>query len=408
MRKAESKRQSPHLVHVTTVPASLKAFFQGQIAFMKAQGFNISGISSPGPHLDDFQQREGIEFRGITITRKINPIADLVSLVFLFIQIRRWRPTILHAHTPKGGLLGMVSAWTARVPVRIYHLRGLPLETATGWKRWLLWTSESVACLLADRVFCISESLRQRVLDLSICPSNKIRVLGKGSGNGVDVVNRFNPKRFDSKCVRRKLGIGDNSLVIGFVGRIARDKGIEDLARSWKMLSASRPDLRWIIVGDLDERDPIPQTLYRQLREDPGVQILGFVDDATEYYVAMDVCVLPTFREGFGNVLLEAASMRVPVVATRVTGCVDAVADGVNGMLVSPHNHVELAHAIARYLDDDQLRHDHGAAGRRRMICDFQPVYLWREILENYEALMRQKGITLQREESLFDQKKAA
>ena len=398
----------PQLVHITTVSASMWGFFRGQIAFMKSRGFDVRGISSPGPLLEAFGQCEHIPVEGITMTRTIDPMRDSIGLAQLWRQIRRWRPAIIHAHTPKAGLLGMLAAWAACVPVRIYHLRGLPLETTSGWKRRLLWTTEWLACRLAHRVLCISESLRQQAIQLRFCPADKIQVLCNGSGNGVDAISRFDPSRFDRNSARSKLGIPLASLVVGFVGRMARDKGIVDLARSWEMLSASRSELRWLIVGDLDTRDPIHRELYCRLQNDPRVHILGFVADVTEWYAAMDVCVLPTYREGFGNVLLEAAAMRLPVVATRVTGCVDAVADGVTGTLVPPRDARELAHAIARYLDDPALRRDHGEAGRKRVLRDFHPEHLWTELHHEYEVLLRRRGIAIPATSTTDEARKAA
>jgi glycosyltransferase involved in cell wall biosynthesis len=248
--------------------------------------------------------------------------------------------------------------------------------------------TEWLACRLAHRVFCVSESLRQEALRWNLCSPEKMQVVHNGSGNGVDAKNRFNPARYDRGAVRKKLEIPIEAPVLGFVGRMARDKGIVDLARSWGELSALRPNLQWIIIGDLDTRDEMPQEIQRRLRADPRVHMLGFVRDVAQWYSAMDVCVLPTYREGFPNVLLEAAAMSLPVVATQVTGCVDAVVDGVTGTLVPPRDAQALGSAIARYLDDPKLRQQHGEAARKRVIRDFRPTDIWSALCREYEVLL--------------------
>ena len=385
----------PRLIHVTTVAASLWGLLSGQIAFMKSRGLDVRGIASPGPLLDEAAQREGMPVCAINMARRIEPLNDLISLWRLWRQLRRWRPAIVHSHTPKGGLLGMLAAAAARSPLRIYHLRGLPLETAVGWRRHLFRFTEWLACRAAHQVFCISESLRQEALRANLCPPDKIKVLHRGSGNGVDARHRFNPARFDRDLVRRQLEIPSGVPVLGFVGRMARDKGIVDLTQSWEMLAAHRPDLHWIIIGDVDSRDPIPPKIHDRLRSDPRVHVLGFVRDVAPWYAAMDVCVLPTYREGFGNVLLEAAAMKLPVVATRVTGCIDAVIDGQTGILVAPRDAQSLAMAIARYLDDPKLRQRHGQAGRRRVLEDFRPGDIWSALYDEYRTLLRHRGILI-------------
>lgn len=377
----------PRVVHVLTVPESL-VFLRGQVDFMRARGWETSVVTSPGPALDAFGARHGVPVHGVDMPRRMSPLEDAKSLARLTALLRRLRPDLVHAHTPKGGLLGTLAAAMAGVRARIYHMRGLPLMTATGAQRRILAATERTSCGLATRVLAVSASLRAAAVEARLCPAGKIRVLGSGSGNGVDGEGRFDPARVPSDAraaLRGELGIAPDAPVIGFLGRLVRDKGIVELAEAWGRLRATRPDAHLVLGGVFEERDAVPSATRAALEGDPRVHVVGFVDDTPRFYAGVDVITLPTYREGFPNVPLEAASMRVPIVATRVTGCVDAIVDGVTGTLVPPRDAEALAAALAGYLDDPALGERHGRAGRARVLREFRSERLWAALAEVYE-----------------------
>jgi len=236
---------------------------------------------------------------------------------------------IVDASTPKAGLLSGVAAWLARVPCRVYTLRGLRLETATGLKRALLWVTEWISCKCAHRVVCVSPSLRARAIGLKLVGDSKAIVLGEGSG-GVDI-RRFSPagrESAETQSLREKLGIAANALVIGFVGRLVRDKGIRELIEAFQGLNRKQPGLQLLLVGDFEQGDPVEPEIRRFIESSPAMIRPGFVSDTAPYYGLMDVLALPTYREGFPGVPLEAQASGVPVVTTTATGAVDSVVDG--------------------------------------------------------------------------------
>jgi glycosyltransferase involved in cell wall biosynthesis len=382
-------------MHVTTIPMSL-TFLRGQVGFMKARGFAVSAVSSPGPDLVSFGHAEGVETWAVPMPRRITPWNDLMAVVALARLMRRERPTIVHAHTPKGGLLGMISATIARVPVRVYHMRGLPMATATGFRRTLLAVTERVACALAHRVLCVSHSLRDSALAHGLCAPEKIVVLLGGSGNGVDSSGRFNPSRLapDTRTATRlRLGIPDSATVIGFVGRLVRDKGVIELFDAWQRVRAQDPGVHLLLVGPFEPQDPVPEHIAASLRADPRTHLAGMDWNTPPLYAAMDLVVLPTHREGFPNVPLEAAAMALPVVATRIPGCTDAVADGVTGVLVPVHDATSLADAMMRYVQDRERRRDHGDAGRARVRSEFGQEAIWEALLVEYTRLLQSKSV---------------
>lgn len=385
--------EGARVVQVTTVPQSL-GFLRGHVAFLKARGFEIHAVSSPGELLEDFGARHGVATHAVPMARRVTPVRDLISLWRLGRVLWRVRPHIVHGHTPKGGLLAMVSAWQCRVPVRVYHMHGLPMLTARGLRRCLLWWSERLSCKLAHRVLTVSRSVREIAVAEGLCEPEKLDVLCDGSIGGVDAEGRFNPGRLPASrgSLRQALGIPDTAVVAGFVGRIVRDKGLVELTQAWQKLRADLPDLRLLIVGPFEPQDPLPAACEAALRGDPRIHLAGTARDVVPYYAAMDLLVLPSYREGFPGVVLEAGAMGLPVIASAVPGCVDAVQDGQTGTLVPVQDSGSLAEAIRRYAADEKLRRRHGEAGRRRALDRFRPQVFWEALYQEYRRLWPGRG----------------
>jgi glycosyltransferase involved in cell wall biosynthesis len=376
------------VVHVTTVPQTL-FFLAGQPAYFRERGVDFVAVSSPGAELDRFRSSERVRCFAVPMERRITPLRDLVALARLVRILRTLRPDVVDAHTPKGGLLGMVAAALARVPVRVYHVHGLPLLTASGARRLLLGATERAAALLATRVLYVSPSLAEAASAERLAPKSRMGVILGGSIGGVDATGRFRaPTAEQRRAARSALGIPADALVVGFVGRLVRDKGIAELAHAWRLLRDEFPALRLLLVGAREPQDPVPAGATAALRGDPRVAEVGFDLDVPKYFRAMDVLALPTHREGFGNVLLEAAAMSLPTVATQVTGCVDAVVDGVTGVLVPPRDPEALATALRAYLRDPALRERHGRAGRERALREFDRHRIWDALHAEYAKLL--------------------
>jgi len=380
------------IVHVMTAPVSL-VFLAGQVSFMRNAGYSVHAITSPGPELVSFGAREGVSVLAVDMPRRITPLQDVVALWGLWRALRRIRPDIVHAHTPKGGLLGMLAAWLARVPVRVYHMRGLPFVTAAGSRRRLLRATERFSCALAHRVLAVSHSIRTIAVDERLCEKDKIKVLLGGSGNGVDATGRFVPQAPAVRAeAREALAIPADALVIGFVGRLVRDKGVVELATAWRRLRERISGLHLLLVGPPESEDAVPGEVLAALRADPRVRLTGHARDMPRLYAAMDVVALPTYREGFPNVALEAAAMEIPIVATSVPGCVDAVQHGITGLLVPPRDAAALGDALGRYLEDPTLRKLHGVTARRRVLVEFRREGIWQAVVDEYRSLLARSG----------------
>jgi glycosyltransferase involved in cell wall biosynthesis len=390
------------LVHVTTIPLTVSFFMRGQVSFMRGKGFEISVVSSPEPELKTIGQREGIEVYGVPMERGMAPLADLVSLYRLWRLFRRVAPTIVHSSTPKAGPLGMLAAFMARVPIRFYTLRGAMIDLRQGWARSILKMMEWIGCHCAHQVLAVSPSVADLVVREGLCPAAKVRVLGKGSSNGVDAENLFNPCRIDRAArqrVRIKYAIPEKSVVIGFVGRLVQGKGIRELATAWGVLKESHCDAMLLIIGPPESVDPVPGDILSSLKRDPRVVMVDFVpkSEMPEHYAIMDLVAFPSRTEGLPNVPLEAAAMELPVVATRVTGCVDVIQEGLTGVLVPPGNPEALAEAVGNYLAHPELRRIHGKAGRQMVLQDFRPDRVWEALYLEYSSHLERRGLSIAR-----------
>ena len=341
--------------------------------------------------IDEDSRWEEIPSYPIDMARWITPVADMVSMSKLYRLFRKIRPNIVHAHTPKGGLLGVLAARLARVPIVIYGMRGLPFVTQSGWKRIILILTETLSCRAADRVITVSLATKEKAVAERLCPVEKIVVPGNGSSNGVDAEKRFNPKNLPVGTradIRRRYQLPKDAVVLGFIGRLVRDKGIVELAEAWQNLRRQHSDLYLLLVGPIETQDPIPAETLERLKKDLRVKFTGQVDDPVPYYAAMDILTLPTYREGFPNTPLEAAAMKLPVVLTAVDGCVEAVEDNYTGLLVPPKDSLALEEAIHKLLINPKMRQSMGKAGRQRVLEKFKPEIIWQGLYDTYLELM--------------------
>jgi len=339
-----------------------------RVRALRAAGFRVVLICSPGSLLDEIASSEDIEALPIPIERGMAPIADAVSLLRLWRALRSLRPAMTEFSTPKAGLLGNLAAWLCGIPVRVYLLRGLRLETLTGLKHRLLLTAERVASACAHHVLCNSESLRAKALALRIAPAHKVRMIGSGSSQGVDIF-RFSPR---PGTIREGLGIPRDVPVIGFVGRLTRDKGVPELIEAFEQIVRVVPTARLLLVGWFDQSDDaLDESLRHRILSHPGIVYTGYVPDTAPWYRAMDMLVLPTWREGFPNVVLEAAATGIPVITTLSTGSRDAVLAEVTGLLIPAGYPQAIVEAVLRLIRNRDECVRMGRAGRAWIIEQF-------------------------------------
>jgi glycosyltransferase involved in cell wall biosynthesis len=369
-----SNTQTLRVAVLTTVPQTIAAFFEQQLRDLAAVGFEVHVISSPGSDLDSIAPGAPLQKHGIAMERQPHPLRDLKSLWTLCAAIRRIRPHVVHAHTPKAGLLGMLAAKLSGVPVRLYTVHGLPLETRSGRLRQILEWAERLSAFCSTRTYSVSNSVRERVIELGLCPASKVQILGHGSCSGVNV-ERFQvaDRAKHSDRLRQQLKIPADAPIGTFIGRLSRDKGIQVLADAWPELSRMVPSLHLVIAGEMDHTDPVSPEAIQILENHPKIHLLGSVQakEVPELYAASDFVVLPSFREGLSQVALETGAAGLPIVASRVWGLVDPIVDGLTGILVPPRDPHALALAMARLANDQALRLQMGAAAQNFVSTHF-------------------------------------
>jgi glycosyltransferase involved in cell wall biosynthesis len=364
-------------------------FFRGCVKYLSASGFEVSAISSPGPEQEPLLA-EGAKLLHVPMEREISPLRDLVSLWRLWRLLRQMRPDLTNSGNPKAGLLGGLAAVLARVPCRVYALHGLRLETTTGLKRRLLTLTERIACKCAHRVVCDSASLRQRAIDLGLVEAAKARVF---TCHGIEIERYAGTEVNLARAIelRRQLNLPKESLVIGFVGRLTRDKGIPELAEAYWKLRGDFPSLRLLLVGDEESGDAVPPEVWKRIEADPQILRPGFVPDTAAYYQLMDIHVLPSWREGFGLVNIEAQAAGKPVVTTQATGAIDSVQDGYTGIVVPVGDSLALARAMGELLRDEAKRREMGRRGQEWVAREFSRDKVMAALANEYRNLIRER-----------------
>lgn len=379
------------IVFIATVPEVLFYFVSQQIRTLAGQGCEVHTISSPGIEQFTANGDLGSIHHEVRIRRTMRPAEDVLSLYRLWRLLRRIRPDISHTHSPKAGFLGMIAAFLAGVPIRIYTINGLPIRTQGFWSRLVLSITEWMACALATEVLCVSRSVRRFVIGNRFCASGKCRTLGDGGSHGVDV-KKFDPEvyGFASRAtVRKRYGIPEDALVVGYIGRIVPAKGINELAVAWNMLREKFPELRLLLCGFCERDHPMNPMFLEKLRSDTRVHFTGDrVAHMPPVYAALDISVLPTHCEGLPNVVLEAGAMRIPTVATRVPGCVDAIRNGSTGLIVKPRDPEALAEAVQYLVENPQCRARMGIAAREFVTRRFSEDRISGLLLQEYESLL--------------------
>jgi glycosyltransferase involved in cell wall biosynthesis len=376
--------RSPHIV-VGITSAQTCLVLQGRLRALQNAGFRVTLVSSPGALLTRTAAQEGVESVAIPIRREIAPVADLLSLLRLCWLLFRLKPDMTEFSTPKAGLLGSIAALICGVPTRVYFLRGLKLETCAGIKRRILLVTERLASACSHAVLCNSDSLRNQAIALGVASRSKLRLLGSGSSNGVDI-ERFHP---GSNSLRDLLGIPRDAHVVGFVGRLTRDKGVPELIEAFEEILAAKPNAHLLLVGWFDAaEDALDSALTSRIENHPRIHMTGYVADTAPYYQIMDVMVLPTWREGFPNVVLEAAATGIPVVTTLSTGSRDAVVPEVTGLLIPPGYPVAIRESVLQLLRNPERCCRMGLAARAWVIDHYVNDHVLGRTAQYYKSLL--------------------
>ena len=383
------------IAHITTVDLSLRYLLLNQLQSLQAAGYQVIGISAPGPDVP-VVEAAGIRHMAVPLTRRVTPLTDLKALVYLTRVLRRERPALVHCHTPKAELLGQLAARLAGVTVVVDTFRGIYYrpEMHPLW-RWLFIAMSRLAASCADVILSQSRWAIEMAVAEGICPPGKIKWLG----NGIDVT-RFDRCRLDEadlQALRLELGIPANAPVVGFVGRLVREKGIKELLQAAQIISRRNPEVKFLLIGPVDpaKSDALTPAIATRHGLADSCIFTGLRNDMPELYALMDVFVLPSHRESFPRSPMEASAMGVPCVVNNIPGCREVVDHSRNGLLVSVGDSQALAYAILKLLTDRDLARSMGAAGRQLAPDRFDERLVFERVKAEYARLLQEKGLPL-------------
>lgn len=371
---------------ISTIPTTVKVFFGDQLRFLQDNGFDITVITSSDGGNQDFGKAlpEGVKLETVQMSRTIKPHADLKAFFKIHKIIRKNKFDIVQYVTPKAALFGAISSFLCRVPVRLYLMWGLCYVAQTGVKRFMFKRIERLVCKISTAIALDSRGNRRFATEEGLCKANKISVVGHGSANGVDI-ERFNPDKLadDGIQIRQELNISSDSIVLGCVAAIVRDKGINELIEAFAVVAKEYENVRLLYIGQTTEENFVRESTLQLMNSHEKIIHLCWKGDPERYMAAMDIFVLPTYREGLGVVNIEASAMKLPVISTDVPGPQESVVDGKTGLLVPAREVDPLVQAMRTLLDKPLYAKKLGEAGRQRVIEHYEQKELWENILEH-------------------------
>ena len=380
--------KKPRLLRITTVPISLKLLLAGQLNFFRTSGFEVLAVSADGPEIVN-NTIDGTGHIAVPMTRRITPIQDLICLYKLVRIIKTFQPDIVHTHTPKAGLLGMMAAWICGVPIRMHTVAGLPLMEKSGALRWLLIQIERLTYRCATHVYPNSNGLKS-FIENNIADSRKLKIIGNGSSNGIDTTyfSRNESLEDQAASIRTKYGIARADIVFSFVGRVVKDKGISELAgafRKFRQDAQLQSRVFLLIVGPLEEDlDPLDGEVLQFLTKDDHVTLAGYQSDVRPWLIASDIFVFPSYREGFPNVVMQAGCLGIPSVVSDINGCNEIVENGQTGIIVKPKDESALYSAMLTLAESELLRSRLASGARQKIQRDFDQRYVWEQLKNEY------------------------
>ena len=384
------------LIRITTVPISFKVLLKGQLRFMASNGFDVKGVSSEGEELKEVVENEGIVMETINMSRKITPFQDLKSLWEMWNFLRKEKPQIVHTHTPKAGIIGMLAARLAGVPHRLHTVAGLPLMEATGIKRKILNFVEKLTYSSATRVYPNSKGLYDFILQNHFTQSNKLKIIANGSSNGINTTF-FSPEQVtetERVTLREKLNIQPDDFVFVFVGRIVSDKGINELIKAFSELQAAGNNeqigIKLLLVGGLESYlDPLNPETLAEINQNKDIISVGFQQDVRPFFAISDVLAFPSYREGFPNVVMQAGAMGLPSIVSDINGCNEIIVEGENGLIIPPKNVEKLKEKMLTLARDKNLYIKLKENSRRMIENRYEQSVVWKALLEEYEGLLQ-------------------
>lgn len=376
------------IIRITTIPTSLRVLLKNQLRFMNSY-YDVIAVTSEGKDFDEMLEEQDVIGYKVNMTRKITPLKDLISLFKLVRLFRKEKPFIVHTHTPKAGILGMLAAWVSGVPYRLHTVAGLPWLVAKGNRRRLLIFVEKLTYSCATQVYPNSFEMARIIGVNKLINPKKMKVIGNGSSNGIDL-NFFSPNvlKEDKIQIRKRLNLPATVFIFCFVGRMVKDKGVNELVQAFVRLYEKCTDVHLLLVGPFEkELNPLRPEVEKTLLTHPAISFQGHQKDVRPFFAVSDALVFPSYREGFPNVVMQAGAMGLPSIVTDINGCNEIIMKGKNGIIIPPQNETALYDAMNYFFENrDEVKRM--AANARGMIAGrYEQRIVWNALLKEYQSL---------------------
>ncbi len=374
------------IIRITTVPISLEKLLSGQLKFMNSF-YEVVAVSSERENLEKLGKTQGIDIFPLEMTRKITPLKDISAVIKLYFFLKKTKPFIVHSHTPKAGIVGMLAAKLAGVPNRLHTVAGLPLLESKGLKRKVLNIVEKLTYMCATKVYPNSFGLNEIIIQNRYCNSSKLKVLANGSSNGIDTAY-FNSSHFSKKNIehlKMELDINLSDFVFIFVGRIVTDKGINELIQAFVEIQKNRNELKLLLVGPYEQDlNPLKIETLIQIKNNKSIISVGYKNDVRPYLAMASCLVFPSYREGFPNVVMQAGAMDLPCIVSDINGCNEIIVDNLNGIIIPPKNREALKESMLKIYNSKNLYNQIKQKSRLMIVSRFDQKVMWQTILNEY------------------------
>lgn len=375
------------IIRTSTVPGSLDTFCRGLLSELQQEcGYEVVAVSSPGDRLETLAAREGVRTVAVPMERHISPLKDLKSLWRLVRVFRRERPMMVHSMTPKAGLLSMMAAWICRVPVRLHTFTGLVFPTATGLTQKILVFTDRLTCACATHIVPEGQGVKNDLTNYRIT-RKPLHVLGHGNVRGIDL-DYFDPALSEIRTEAakiRKPGVFN----FVFVGRLVRDKGINELVEAFERLNKEHPDTRLLLVGRQEpELNPLKPESLAKIDSNPSIEAVGLQSDVRPWLASSDAFVFPSYREGFPNVVIEAGAMCLPSIVTDINGSREIIIEGQNGIIIPPRNADSLYAAMKQFVEQTQNLKRMASSARPLIASRYEQGYVWKCLKDYYKKIL--------------------
>ena len=349
---------------------------QGQLNYFSAY-FDVIAVAPKGEGWEELQKQQA-RCIPVKMSRAINPIFDLITLFQLVKLFIKEKPTIVHSHTPKAGLLGMLAAWIARVPIRMHTVTGFPLTTATGIKKQILRFTERLTYACATNVYPNSQKMCDIICSMGIGNPKKMLVIGNGGSNGIDTA-------FYSRNATQDIKISTFDFTFGFVGRIFYEKEINELVASFIRLQKDYPNIGLRLIGFMEENlYPVDDWVKQEISTNSHIEFVGFQQDVRPYLMGCEAFVFPSYREGFPNVVMQAGALELPQIVTDINGCNEIIVQNKNGIIVPPQDEHALYKAMKYFLDNPNEVKRMAKNARAMITSRYERNKFWKLMLEEY------------------------